>query len=133
MGMKFMLRGGETVYDCEAGIEKASLGLLYELKVKTGVGVKQLARMVQTLGKFEDPMDALSDKDAFRALMIVIWLARRHAGEKLSVEEANDVALNDFILVRDEPEEVEEAAPKATLPDSGPGASGQPPAGSQAT
>lgn len=116
--MKFMIRGGETVYDAEAGVEKASLGLLYDLKVRTGIGVKTLARMVQNLSKFKDPMDILEEKDGFRALMIVIWLARQHAGEKITIEQANNVPLSDLILLSEEKEP--EAAPKVTPPDSGP-------------
>ena len=119
MGMKFMIAGSDTVYDAEAGVEKASLGLLYELKVKTGIGVKQLARMVQSLNKYSDPMDILDDKDGFRALMIVIWLARRHAGEKLSIEQANDVPIMDLMLIGEEEQQQEEQPdPKATSPAS---------------
>lgn len=116
--MKFKISGNDTVYDAQAGVEKATLHQLYELKVKHGIGVKTLARMVQNMSKFEDPTDVLDDKDGFRALMIVIWLARRHAGEStLSLEQATDFPISDLEMVEEEVPEAE-ADPKATTPAS---------------
>lgn len=111
--MKFMIRGNDTVYDAEAGVEKATLHQLYELKVKHGIGVKTLAKMVQGMSKFDDPTDVLDDKDGFRALMIVIWLARRHAGESsLSLEEATSFPISDLEMVDETPEVEADADPK---------------------
>lgn len=110
--MKFKITGKDTIYDAQAGVEKATLHQLYELKVKHGIGVKTLAHMVHNMSKFEDPTDVLDDKDGFRALMIVIWLARRHAGEPLSLEEATNFPISDLEMVEEEvPEAV--ADPKA--------------------
>lgn len=116
--MKFKISGNDTVYDAQAGVEKATLHQLYELKVKHGIGVKTLARMVQNMSKFEDPTDVLDDKDGFRALMIVIWLARRHAGEStLSLEDATSFPISDLEMVEEE-SEAEAEDPKATAPAS---------------
>lgn len=118
--MKFMI--GDKEYDAEEGLSKVSLHTLYELKVKTGIGMKTLAQMAQRLGQFDDPMDVLDDKDAFRALMIVVWLARRYAGEHLSLEESSSFPLEDFkLVVEDEPEgEEDPKAPPASDPAADP-------------
>ena len=120
--MKFKITGKDTIYDAQAGVEKATLHQLYELKVKHGIGVKTLARMVQNMGKFEDPTDVLEDKDGMRALMIVIWLARQHAGEKLSLEEANSFPISDLEMVDEEVPEAEydPKAPTSSAPDDAP-------------
>lgn len=118
--MKFKITGSDTIYDAQAGVEKASLHQLYELKVKHGIGVKSLARMVQNMSKFDDPMDVLEDKDGFRALMVVIWLARRYAGENLTMEEATNFPITSMELVDEEEPEAEDEAPKAQT-DSAPG------------
>lgn len=109
--MKFLI--GDKQYDAEEGLSKVSLATLYELKVKTGIGMKTLAGMAQKLGTYTDPMDLLEDKDSFRALMIVIWLARRHAGEHLSLEESSSFPLDEFRLVDEERPEEAEPDPKA--------------------
>jgi hypothetical protein len=124
--MKFKIAGNDTIYDAQAGVEKATLHQLYELKVKHGIGVKTLANMVHHMSKFEDPTDVLDDKDGFRALMIVIWLARRHAGEHtLSLEDATSFPISDLEMVEEEPPAEEAGDPKAPT-DSDPAASVDP-------
>lgn len=122
--MKFMIEDKE--YNAEEGVSKVTLSTLYELKVKTGIGMKTLAEMVQRFDQITDPLDLLENKDSFKAFMIVIWLARRHAGERLSLEEASGFPLDTFrIVMEDDDEQPEQADPKAQ-PDSGPDAAPAP-------
>lgn len=105
---------GDREYDAEAGISKATLTTAYELKVRTGIGMKTLAERASKLGEFKDATDVLEDKDAFQAFRIIIWLARKHAGEKnLSLDDATDFSMDDFRMVVDEDEQEPEPDPKA--------------------
>jgi hypothetical protein len=114
--MKFMI--GDKEYDAEQGVAKVSLSTLYELKVKHGIGMKTLVSMTRHFADFKDPLDLLEDKNAFRAFMIIIWLARRYAGEHCSLEEASQFPLDSLRIVNDEPEpESDPKAPTASSPD----------------
>lgn len=115
--MLFSIGGKE--YDALMGLAKVSLNTLYELKTKTGVGMQTLMMMVQKMGDYKDPTQVLDDKDAFQAFRIVIWLARKHAGENLSISEANDFPVSELLLIGD-PVPEDDAGPKATPPDSAP-------------
>jgi hypothetical protein len=112
--MVFSINGKE--YDALLALAKVSLNTLYELKTKTGIGMQTLMKMVSKMGDFKDPTELLEDKDAFNAFRIIIWLARTHAGEKLSISEANDFPITDLLLVGDPA--LEDTAPKATPPAS---------------
>jgi hypothetical protein len=114
--MKFTINGVE--YDVEAGASKATLQTLYVMKTKYGIGVKQLVEMSRKFKEFENPLDILDDPDAFNAFRAMIWLARVHAGEKLTLDEACDFPLDQMVFTTpDEPEA--ESDPKATA-DSAP-------------
>jgi hypothetical protein len=108
--MKFTIEGRE--YDVEAGASKATLQTLYVMKTKYGIGVKQLVEMSRKFKTFKNPLDILDDPDAFNAFRAMIWLARVHAGEKLTMDEACDFPLDQLVFTApDEPEA--EADPKA--------------------
>lgn len=108
--MKFTI--GEKEYDAEEGASKATLQSLYVMKTKYGIGVKSLVEMSRKFKEFANPLDILDDPDAFNAFRAIIWLARIHAGEKLTMEEACDFALDDMKFeVPDDPEA--DADPKA--------------------
>lgn len=101
--MKFKI--GDKDYDAGEALEKVSLSTLYELKVRTGIGVKTMAAMAQKISEYKDPMDLLEDKEAFQAFRVVIWLARKHAGEhNLSLDQATDFPLDSMLLYTDEDE-----------------------------
>lgn len=91
---------GETEYDAGEALAKVSLSTLYELKVRTGYGAKSLAEGAKRIGKMvgEDPMQILEDKEAFQVFRIIVWLARRHAGERMSLDEATDFPLDQMFL-----------------------------------
>ena len=120
--MKFMI--GDKEYDAEAGVSKVSLATLYELKLRHGIGMKAIVAMTKKIGEFTDPMDVLEDKEAFQAFRVVIWLARKHAGESgLSLDQATNFPLDQLRMINDE--EVDAPDPKAQ-PDSGAGENGSP-------
>lgn len=120
--MKFVIRGKE--YDVIAGLEKATLQTLYVLKVKQGIGMKSLMEQAQKMEKIKDPLDLLEDENTFQVLMAVIWLARKHAGENITFEEANEFGISELQVVNEdddpEPEALAEPDPKA-IPGSDPG------------
>lgn len=120
--MKFMI--GDKEYDAEAGVSKVTLATLYDLKLRHGIGMKALVEMTEKFGTFTDPMDLLEDKNAFQAFRVVIWLARKHAGEKnLSLDDATDFPLDSLLLMVDEEEEVPDPkAPEDSAPDGDPDA-----------
>lgn len=111
--MKFTIRGKE--YDVEAGASKATLQTLYVMRTKYGIGVKALAEMGKKFATYANPMEILDDPEAFNAFRAMIWLARTHAGEKITMEEACDFALDEMIFEVPDPEpEAAAADPKAT-------------------
>nr|QOL00385.1 hypothetical protein [uncultured organism] len=106
--MKLILAGKE--YDINESMTKATLFDLYELKMKTGIGMKSLSDALERMGKLADPKDFLDDETILLALCALVWLCRRHAGESLTIEEANKVALADVqfkVDAADLPDEVE--------------------------
>jgi hypothetical protein len=113
--MKFMI--GDNEYDAEEGVSKVSLSTLYELKVKHGIGMKTLVEMTRNFANFKDPLDLLEDKNAFRAFMIIIWLARRHAGERCTLEEASQFPLDSLRIVTEPEPEPDPKVQSASGPD----------------
>lgn len=107
--MKFLIEGRE--YDMERGLSKASLYTLFELKSKYGIGIKSMAAIAKRIDKLADPTDLLDDKETFEVFLAIVWLARRYAGEKLTLEEANSMPLDSLQIVDDDGEEVTD--PKA--------------------
>lgn len=113
--MKFLIEGRE--YDLERGLSKASLYTLFELKSKYGIGIKSMALIAKRMDKMTDTIDMLDDEEAFKVFMAVVWLARRYAGEKLTLEEANGMALDSLQIVEDEGEETPDPkAPTVSVP-----------------
>lgn len=109
--MKFTIEGRE--YDVEAGASKATLQTLYVMKTKYGIGVKQLVEMSRKFKTFKNPLDILDDPDAFNAFRAMIWLARVHAGEKITMDEACDFPLDQMVFTSPDDEAEEESDPKA--------------------
>lgn len=106
--MKFRIADKE--YDAQEAVENVSLQTLFDLKRRSGVGIKTLVESTKKFKDHADPIDLLDDLDALNAFRILIWLARRHQGENLSLEEANDFPLSAFALIVDEVP-TEDAAP----------------------
>ena len=99
--MKFVIDG--VKYGLEESVTKATLGDLYVLKVKLGVSVKTISA---TFGRLDgmSPMDILDDAEVLLNLQGVIWLARRKAGEALTLEEAGEVPFMDLSIESDDDE-----------------------------
>lgn len=112
---------GDKKYELEDSLQKASLNDLYVLKVRSGMGIKSLKKNLEAMQSYEDPLDFLDDAENIMALQAMIWLCRRHAGENLSIEEANSCPINEVGFEAD----VEEPAPvdpTVARTDSDPGA-----------
>ncbi|MEA5454471.1 hypothetical protein SPF06_07035 [Sinomonas sp. JGH33] len=123
--MKFRLRDRE--YDLQAALERPTLLLLREMKIRTGYGMKAIRDMAprfqKTMGAAEGLTDeqkeelfieAMDDPDFLGVFIAMIWLARRHAGEQLSFDEAASFEFDELEMVADEQdpkEEVPEPAP----------------------
>lgn len=119
--MKFQLsrNEGAQVYDADLGLSKVSLALLFELKVKHGISAKDLSEMANYLNKFngKSPLELMDDKVALRALMVVIWLTRRYfePGSRMTLDEANSFAMDEFLIVDDGEDEADpKEAPAGT-------------------
>lgn len=110
--MKLLLAGKE--YDITDALQKSTLADLYDLKVQTGIGMKTLSDSLQRMSALADPQDFLDDEEILRALTSLIWLCRRRAGEKLTVAEANAVALSDIQFKVDPADTPDEAADPTT-------------------
>lgn len=113
------IRVGSGVYGLEESVNDAALGDLLVLKTKTktadfaGVSIKTIAEMFTTLGKRSsdddfNPVDLLDDESFIVNMIGVIYLARRKAGESLTVEDAGRASFTDLEIMSDE----EDDAPK---------------------
>lgn len=114
--MKLVVSGKE--YPLKEGIGKASLGDLYTLKIKSGLGVKRIMQAFQGMKNSADYWEFFEEAENIQALRAMIWLCRRAAGEHVEFEEATSMPLSEIGFAKDEPEEAEEADPKATPTDS---------------
>lgn len=116
------VRIGERSYDL-AGLDHAHLSDLIALKRETGLGVVAIQEGLAGLGS-----DVLTD-DGLVALGALVWLTRRRAGERLTLEQACDFPLDDleFISEPDDPEVVELPDPTRSAPeDSAPAVADEP-------
>jgi hypothetical protein len=104
-----LIQIGEQKYSITDGLAHPTLNDIFYLKVKTrseefpeGVSIPRLSQMLEVLQKAETGADIMDSVDGMMGLRAVIFLARRHAGEHISVEEANDVALADLHFIKEE-------------------------------
>jgi hypothetical protein len=106
-------------YDLEAGMARADLYTLFELKSKYGIGMQSMLKAAERM-KGLDPMAMLEDVELFQTFLAMIWLARRHAGERLTLEESTSIPLTELRVVDEEGAEV--ADPPQALTGSAQGA-----------
>jgi hypothetical protein len=118
---------GDKKYPLQEAIQGATLRNLYVLKVQTGIGIKSLRDAFQRMqdsapkdGAPADPLDFLEDEENLLALQAMVWLCKRHAGESVTVSEANDFPLSK-IGFETEPEEAGAEDPTVARTDSVPG------------
>ncbi|WP_422934982.1 hypothetical protein [Sinomonas sp. P47F7] len=126
--MKFRLNGRE--YDIEAALQRPTLLMLREMKIRTGYGIKSIR---DAAPKFQDLfggaeglseeekedlfMEVVDDPDFLGVFIAVIWLARRHAGENLTFEEAGDFDIDSLEVVDDEPDPKDGPEPDLPAPE----------------
>lgn len=105
--MKLVIQG--TAYDMGEAIQKATISDLILLKRATkskdypGVSVKTIMATLNDAG--EDGMDLLDSEAGLENLRGIIYLCRRRAGEKLSLEEAVNFPLTEMTFESDEDDE----------------------------
>ncbi len=106
--MHVVVSGTEYHFDA---LNKASLLDLIELKKQTGLTMESLGAIVSRLdeAKDDDGFDFTSDEGGLVALAVMIWLARRRAGERsLKFEDSADVPLDEIQFVADAEEPIVE-------------------------
>lgn len=117
-----------TVYDMEAAIPKTSLQTLLVMKRDYGYTMPMIVRLSGKMEKLTDPMAVLEDEELLQGFLIIIWLARRHAGEDVTLEESsNRVILDEIELVEPDPEPEAAASDPKEQTVSGPGGALPPP------
>jgi hypothetical protein len=119
---------GDQKYPLKEAIQGATLRNLYVLKVQTGIGIKSLRDSFKRMesqapkdGSPADPLDFLEDEENLLALQAMVWLCKRHAGESVTVSEANDFPLSRIGFEADAPE-TEPEDPTVARTDTAPGA-----------
>ncbi len=97
--MKLIVAGKK--YPLQESIQGATLRNLYVLKMQTGIGIKSLRDAFKRMqdsapkdGTPADPLDFLEEEENLLALQAMVWLCKRHAGEAVTVSEANDFPLS---------------------------------------
>lgn len=118
--MKLKISGKE--YDVDAGASKATLQTLYVMQREYGVNMADLAEKAERFKGVRDPRQLLGNPDLLEALLILIWMARRYAGEIMSLEESGSFPIDELEFV---PEPAPEPDPKER---TGSGPDAEPPA-----
>jgi hypothetical protein len=111
--MKLSIDG--RVLDLQAALERPTLLLVREMKIRTGYGMKSLMQAAESF-KGKDGLEILDDPDLTGALIAMIWLARRSEGEQLTFDEAGSFDINALELVEEEPPLLPAAEIPAVLP-----------------
>ncbi len=100
---------GENTYSATDGIREASLNDLYYIKLKTrdeehptGVSLITLKAYLAEFQKVTTGAELVDNLDALMGLRCLVFIARRHAGEKVTLEEANDFQLSQLSFEREE-------------------------------
>lgn len=96
--MKLSIDGREL--DLQAALERPTLLLVREMKIRTGYGMKSIMDAAENF-KGKDGLEILDDPDLTGALIAMIWLARRTDGEQLTFEEAGSFDINSLQLIEE--------------------------------
>lgn len=134
--MKLVIKNvGE--FDIQETLETVSLNDLYYLKVKTkneefpqGVSMKALGESMDRFTKLDEEQ-ILDDAEALMTLRSLVFLCRRHVGERVTLDSANTFPLKDFAFDTsdDEDDEAEQARLEALAADPTQRPAGSAPAG----
>lgn len=95
-------------YSLEDTIAKSTLGDLTALKMSTGIGIKTIKDSIIRMAASGSPDDFLDDEIILRSIGALVWLAKRRAGETLTIEQATDVPMGEVqfrFTVADEADE----------------------------
>lgn len=98
--MKLKISGKE--YDIEAGASKVTLQTLYVMQKDYGVNMADLAQTAERFKECKDPRQLLGNPETLHALLVMIWMARRYAGETMTLEESGSFPLDELEFVGDE-------------------------------
>lgn len=98
--MKLKIRG--KVYDVEAAVSKVTLQNLLVMQRDYGVNMADLAERVARFKDVKDPRQLLGNPDLLEALLILIWMARRYAGEDMTLEESGSFPMDEIEFIPDE-------------------------------
>lgn len=112
---KFIIAGRE--YDPQAA-QRAELTVCLRVLTEQGVGMKTILSDVASI---VTSSDLLEDPKLLKSFMCFVWVLRLSAGEDVTFEDANRVALADFQIVADDNEGSDPKAPVVSDPDAGPG------------
>ena len=94
--MKIIVDG--TAHDLTEVLNTSKLIDLLELKRETGLGMRTLTGTLPAMGRYKHPSDILEDEAMLQALIALVWLARRRAGERLTFEEAGQLDLEKLVF-----------------------------------
>jgi hypothetical protein len=111
---KLVIRG--AVYSVEDAFARPTLNDLVAIKRATGLGAETIAQRVNKLSGMP-AAEVLDDADLLDGFRAFVWLARRAAGEKLTLEEASDFSWDEWSIELEgddvEDEEVDPGQPAA--------------------
>lgn len=109
--MQLVIQGKN--YDLVETLSKPSLNDLYYLKIKTiseefpkGVSLKSMVPVMQRMADFDDPTDLLDDPELLLNLRSLIFLCRKHAGEQVTLDSANNFPIDEFSFLQEESDNV---------------------------
>jgi hypothetical protein len=114
--MRFIVNGAE--YEA-ASLERITGRDALALAKQVGIGVQTLARALMKFGEAKRPEDLLDDPDMLTALLALVWLSRRVAGESsLTFDESCDFPILSLVIEGDADDEEADETPD---PQSSPG------------
>lgn len=112
--MKIIIQGREYAAVADDSITLADLVVL---KAQTGLSRADLFDLFESVKGLSEAQMQRSD-EALLIAGVSVWLARRHAGEQLTLEEACDVPMGEVEFVREpsDPEPAPAGRPGPTSP-----------------
>ena len=108
-----ILRIAGTEHDLNEVLSRPSLNDLFYLKVKSrspeypeGISLVTLGEYLKKMAKITDARQLVDDPDVLLALKGVVYLCRRHAGERLTWDDAGELELADLDFVVEDSDEL---------------------------
>ncbi len=109
-----LLRIDGKDYSITDALTHPSLYDLHALKLSTGMGLQSLMKATDRIDEYKgDFMQAFEESDLLLAFMAIIWLARRCAGERLTMEEANSFPVDEIEMIEEDSDRAGKAAEAA--------------------